>query len=141
MCSILQTLLHYFTLLYQNLTFTPVTFLATFTITDFSKITVDLSGRGLFERAPCNPLKSTSGDRLLTFQRLLPSLLFSTPPPQVHDERDVGRQRPVVHRGRLPGEPQAGGHRAQQGARVGEGRSGGAGGGRAGSRDIAAVLH
>lgn len=42
---------------------------------------------------------------------------------QVHDECDVGRQRPVVHRGRLPGEPQAGGHRAQQGARVGEGRS------------------
>lgn len=41
---------------------------------------------------------------------------------QVHDECDVGRQRLVVHRRRLPGEPKAGGHCAQQGQRVGEGR-------------------
>lgn len=53
------------------------------------------------------------------------SLHFSLCPPlsQVHDECDVGRQRPVLHRRRVPGEPKAGGYCSQQGERMGEGRS------------------
>lgn len=41
---------------------------------------------------------------------------------QVHDECDMGWQRLVIHRRRLPGKPEAGGHCSQQGKRVGEGR-------------------
>lgn len=51
-----------------------------------------------------------------------PTSLPSPSHSQVHDECDVGWQRLVVHRRRLPGEPEAGGHCSQQGQRVGEGR-------------------
>lgn len=53
---------------------------------------------------------------------LSPTALPSPSHSQVHDECDVGWQRLVVHRRRLPGKPEAGGHCSQQGQRVGEGR-------------------
>ena len=40
---------------------------------------------------------------------------------QVYDERDLGRQRPVLHGRRLPGAPPAGGDSAEQRPGLGEG--------------------
>lgn len=62
---------------------------------------------------------------LSPFAPLLPTrllLLLYCPHSQVHDECDMGWQRLVIHRRRLPGKPEAGGHCSQQGKRVGEGR-------------------